>query len=165
MPAYTHLVLPHDWFPPTIGSCDDCRLSGNGCTLLKLHAFAHHVAPMHVRRHTTTWSGPSMSALSRAWKPGQLLSHEASGWHSTLYCGSSSSVCMLHPSGYLTVSTPSLQTPREPRSRCTSKSALLPAWHRSQVSILLSTGPCHRLPEGSQEPLGQGGSVPLVSHT
>ena len=70
-----------------------------------------------------------------------------------------------HSLGHVTVSTPNLQTPSEPWSLCTSKTALLPSWCRSQVTILLSAAPCHRLPERSRAPLGQGRSVPLVSHT
>ena len=48
------LVLPHDWFPPTMGA------------LLKLHAFTRHVAPMRVRKPLPTWSGPSKSGLPRS---------------------------------------------------------------------------------------------------
>ena len=70
-----------------------------------------------------------------------------------------------YSSGNLTVSTPSLQTPSKPWSLCTSMSVLQPAWRRAQVTILLSAGPCHRLLEVSQAPLGQGWSVLLVSHT
>ncbi|XP_043315804.1 sodium- and chloride-dependent GABA transporter ine-like [Cervus canadensis] len=54
---------------------------------------------------------------------------------------------------------PSLQTPSEPWCLCTSKTHLLPAWPRSQETILLSAGPCHCLPEGSRAPLGQGQST------
>lgn len=165
MPAYTHLVLPHDWFPPTIGSCDDCRLSGNGCTLLNLQ----HLPTMLPRCTCADTQPRGLGPLCQpCLGPGNLVNCSAvgaSGWHSTL-CLWEQLLSAHAPSlRVLTVSTPSLQTPREPRSLCTSKSALLPAWHRSQVSILLSAGPCHRLPEGSWEPLGQGGSVPLVSHT
>ena len=70
-----------------------------------------------------------------------------------------------HSSGHVPVSGPSLQTPGEPRSLCTSKTALLPTWPCSQVSILLSAGPYLRLLEGRREPLGQTWSVPLVSRT
>ena len=72
---------------------------------------------------------------------------------------------MPHSSGHVPVSGPSLQTPSEPRSLCTSKTALLPTWPCSQVSILLSAGPYLRLLEGSREPLGQTWSVRLVSRT
>ena len=70
-----------------------------------------------------------------------------------------------HSSGHVPVSGPSLQTPGEPRSLCTSKTALLPTWPCSQGSILLSAGPYLRLLEGRREPLGQTWSVPLVSRT
>lgn len=70
-----------------------------------------------------------------------------------------------HSAAHVTVSGPSLQTPSEPWSLCTSKSVPLPTWPRSQVTILLSADPCHQLPEGSGAPLCHAWSVPLVSHT
>ena len=51
------LVLPHDWFPPTIGFHGGCRLSGNRRSLQKLYAFAWYVTPMSLHRHThVVWS-------------------------------------------------------------------------------------------------------------
>ena len=76
------LVLPHDWFPPTMGA------------LLKFHSFTHHVAPMRMGTHSRVL-GPLSQALPQTRKPGKWLSHEASRWRSTLWCGGSSSVRML----------------------------------------------------------------------
>ena len=87
------LVLPHDWFPPTMGA------------LLKFHSFTHHVAPMRMGTHSRVL-GPLSQALPQTRKPGKWLSHEASRWRSTLWCGGSSSVRMLkqtlsHSSGHV----------------------------------------------------------------
>ena len=133
--------------------------------------FARHVAPMCMRRHTPTWSVPSKSALPRTQKPGKRISREVSGCRSTLYCGGTSLVRMLkhtppHSPGHVTVSTPNLQTPSEPWYLCPSKTVLLPTLCRSQVTIMLSAGPCHRFPEGSRAPLGQGGlSLWCLTHS
>ena len=48
------LVLPHDWFAPTMGA------------LLKLDEFTRHVAPMRMRKPIPTWPGPSKSGLPQA---------------------------------------------------------------------------------------------------
>ena len=112
------------------------------------------------------WSGCSKSALPR---PRDLVNGlvvmPLGAWGGAV---GSSSVRMLkqtlpHSTAHVTVSGPSLQTPSEPLSLCTSKSVPLPTWPPSQVTILLSAGPCHQLPEGSGAPLGHAWSVPLVS--
>ena len=68
-----------------------------------------------------------------------------------------------HSAVHVTVSCPSLQTPSEPWSLCTSKSVPLPTWPRSQLTILMSAGPCHQLPEGSGAPMCHAWSVRLVA--